>query len=389
MATWRPRWIATRPSCPVWCCSPCWVWSGSAAAAHRSGLTRRVAVPHDLGPRRPVLGAAQRTRLELALPGVAAAAGARPGSPRPGRVRHAASGPGEANPCPERSRSVASAPGKQPFRSVRDMPFQGTRSLEHVPTVLDDIVAGVRVDLVGRQRSRRRPTWRPDRRAARGPRRRGGPSAAPGVAVIAEVKRSSPSKGTLADIADPAALAAAYAAGGAAAITVLTEERRFAGSLDDLAAVRRRVASGRCCARTSLVEPYQLLEARAAGADLVLLIVAALGQRDLVALHDQARAARPDRPRRGPRRGRDPARRRRRGRADRRQRAQPQDPDGGPRTSSAGCARCIPGDVVKVAESGIREAADVQRVRRRGRPGGARRRGTGDGTEPPGNAWQR
>ena len=73
---------------------------------------------------------------------------------------------------------------------------------------------------------------------------------APGLSVIAEVKRRSPSKGDLADIPDPAALAAAYAAGGADAICVLTEQRRFGGSLDDLRAVRAAVPTP-CCARTS------------------------------------------------------------------------------------------------------------------------------------------
>ena len=77
----------------------------------------------------------------------------------------------------------------------------------------------------------------------------------PGVAVIAEVKRSSPSKGALAAIADPAALAAEYEAGGAAAISVLTEERRFSGTLDDLVRVRLRGLASRCCARTSSSPP--------------------------------------------------------------------------------------------------------------------------------------
>ena len=103
---------------------------------------------------------------------------------------------------------------------------------------------------------------------------------APGLSVIAEVKRASPSKGTLADIADPAALAREYAAGGAAAISVLTESRRFGGSLADLAAVRSAVATP-LLRKDFVVTDYQLWEGRAAGADLALLIVAALTQAQL------------------------------------------------------------------------------------------------------------
>src|SRR5690242_21197184 len=83
----------------------------------------------------------------------------------------------------------------------------------------------------------------------------------PGMAVIAEVKRSSPSKGALAEIPDPASLAAAYAEGGATAISVLTEPRRFGGTLDDLAAVRERVGVP-VLRKDFLVTRYQLTEAR-------------------------------------------------------------------------------------------------------------------------------
>lgn len=112
---------------------------------------------------------------------------------------------------------------------------------------------------------------------------------APGVSVIAEVKRRSPSKGDLADIPDPAALASAYSRGGAAAISVLTEERRFGGSLEDLRAVRAAVGTP-LLRKDFIVSSYQLAEARAAGADLVLLIVAALTRRELHELHIEARA---------------------------------------------------------------------------------------------------
>src|SRR5690606_25624737 len=103
------------------------------------------------------------------------------------------------------------------------------------------------------------------------------------VAVIAEVKRSSPSKGALVDISDPAALAVEYAAGGASVISVLTEQRRFGGSLADLDAVRARVDVP-VLRKDFVVTPYQVWEARAHGADIVLLIVAALEQTVLTSL---------------------------------------------------------------------------------------------------------
>ena len=97
------------------------------------------------------------------------------------------------------------------------------------------------------------------------------------------MKRASPSRGAIADIPDPAGLARAYADAGASAISVLTEQRRFAGSLADLEAVRAAVAVP--VLRKDFVSmPYQVLEARAAGADLVLLIVAALDDARLVPL---------------------------------------------------------------------------------------------------------
>ncbi len=156
-------------------------------------------------------------------------------------------------------------------------------------SVLDDIVAGVREDLAER-RSRFSEADLLDAvqslPAARDPM----PAfRAPGLSVIAEIKRRSPSKGALADIPDPAALAAAYAAGGADAISVLTEQRRFGGSLDDLRAVRAAVPTP-VLRKDFVVTGYQLLEARAAGADLVLLIVAALEGSLLAELHEQARS---------------------------------------------------------------------------------------------------
>jgi indole-3-glycerol phosphate synthase len=105
------------------------------------------------------------------------------------------------------------------------------------------------------------------------------------VKIIAEVKRASPSRGALAEIPDPAALAATYQTGGASAISVLTEGRKFKGSLADLEAVRS-VVSIPVLRKDFIAEPYQILEARAAGADLVLLIAAALEQAHMRELFD-------------------------------------------------------------------------------------------------------
>ena len=105
------------------------------------------------------------------------------------------------------------------------------------------------------------------------------------VKVIAEIKRSSPSRGSLAPIDDPASLARRYELGGASAISVLTEGRKFGGSLADLEAVRAAVALP-VLRKDFIATPYQVFEARAAGADLVLLIVAALDDTTLRELFD-------------------------------------------------------------------------------------------------------
>jgi indole-3-glycerol phosphate synthase len=155
-------------------------------------------------------------------------------------------------------------------------------------TVLEEILVGVRADLAERQAHRSWPSIRAA--AADAPPVRDALAAlsVPGTSLIAEVKRRSPSKGELATIADPAALASAYAAGGASAISVLTEQRRFGGSLADLDAVRAAVDVP-LLRKDFVVTPYQVAEARAHGADLVLLIVAALEQPLLAELHAQIR----------------------------------------------------------------------------------------------------
>ncbi|MFO7690626.1 MAG: indole-3-glycerol phosphate synthase TrpC [Cryobacterium sp.] len=108
------------------------------------------------------------------------------------------------------------------------------------------------------------------------------------VKIIAEIKRSSPSRGALAEIRDPAALAVSYETGGASAISVLTEGRKFHGTLDDLVQVRSAVSLP-VLRKDFIGSAYQVFEARAAGADLVLLIVAALEQDALQSLHDLIR----------------------------------------------------------------------------------------------------
>lgn len=108
--------------------------------------------------------------------------------------------------------------------------------------------------------------------------------------VIAEIKRASPSAGSLAGNLDAAATAAAYAGAGATAISVLTEERRFRGSLDDLRAVADAVGIP-TLRKDFIVDDYQIWEARAYGASAVLLIVAALSATVLVQMIETARQA--------------------------------------------------------------------------------------------------
>ena len=237
-------------------------------------------------------------------------------------------------------------------------------------TVLDGIIDGVRADLAGRRA-------RTDLDAVRRLAERAAPALdaeaalrRPGLSLIAEVKRSSPSRGALGEIPDPASLAAAYAAGGASAVSVLTEERRFRGSLADLDAVRAAVRVP-VLRKDFVVSDYQVWESRAHGADLVLLIVAALsdaeltslhrlveslGMTALVEVHDEARGG-PGGGRRGPR--------------PRGQRARPQDPRRRPRDLRAGGAGAAagvrPGGRVGRLRAGRRRAVCRTRCRRRPR----------------------
>lgn len=150
-------------------------------------------------------------------------------------------------------------------------------------SVLDSILEGVRADVAAREAVVSLAEVKEQAKGARKPLDVMAALRAPGIGVIAEVKRASPSRGELASIGDPAELARAYEDGGARVISVLTEERRFNGSLDDLDAVRAAVSIP-VLRKDFIIRPYQIHEARAHGADMLLLIVAALEQRVLVSL---------------------------------------------------------------------------------------------------------
>jgi indole-3-glycerol phosphate synthase len=152
-------------------------------------------------------------------------------------------------------------------------------------SVLDSIIEGVREDLA----RRRKPLSQIHEQMSQAPSALDAYAALLGeqMKVIAEVKRSSPSKGALSAIADPASLAEQYQDAGASVISVLTEERRFKGSLADLAAVRARVTIP-ILRKDFMVDEYQFFEARAYGADVVLLIVAALSKSQLRDFYDVA-----------------------------------------------------------------------------------------------------
>jgi indole-3-glycerol phosphate synthase len=152
-------------------------------------------------------------------------------------------------------------------------------------SVLDSIIEGVREDLA----ARRLPLSQLHEQLSQAPKVIDAHErllSAP-MTVIAEVKRASPSKGALAAISDPRALATQYQEAGAAVISVLTEQRRFGGSLEDLVAVRSEVEIP-ILRKDFMVDEYQFFEARAAGADVVLLIVAALSKHQLKDYYDLA-----------------------------------------------------------------------------------------------------
>jgi indole-3-glycerol phosphate synthase len=173
---------------------------------------------------------------------------------------------------------------KHPFRLGTIELSEENATREPCVTVLDEILVGVRADLAERQAAttleelQEKAGQLPSARPAESVLRHGDT-----VKVIAEVKRSSPSKGALAAIADPAGLASEYESGGACLISVLTEKQRFGGSLADLVSVRTAVDVP-VLRKDFILSSYQVWEARAHGADAVLLIVAALEQEALVSL---------------------------------------------------------------------------------------------------------
>jgi len=149
-------------------------------------------------------------------------------------------------------------------------------------TILDKIIAHKREEVDRQKQVKPLSAWGDEAESSPPPRNFLAALRTPGVSLIAEVKKASPSKGLLCPDFDPVRLARAYAANGAAAISVLTDERFFQGSLDDLRAVRQAMDIP-VLRKDFVVDAYQVYEARAAGADAVLLIVAAL---DDAMLHD-------------------------------------------------------------------------------------------------------
>jgi indole-3-glycerol phosphate synthase len=155
-----------------------------------------------------------------------------------------------------------------------------------MPTILDNIVAAKREE-VARAKTER-PESALQRQLADAPPPRdflAAISAAPPIRLIAEVKKASPSKGVIRPDFDPVAIARTYQQHGASCISVLTDEPYFLGSLDYLRQVRAAVDLP-VLRKDFIIDPYQVVEARAAGADAVLLIAECLDDRSLAQLHD-------------------------------------------------------------------------------------------------------
>lgn len=154
---------------------------------------------------------------------------------------------------------------------------------------LDRLVAAARREMQARQAARSEQELEREARGARAPADFLGALRTPGIAVIAEHKRRSPSAGAIRDDVSLAEVIGAYDRGGAAAISVLTDGPSFGGSLEDLAAARA-ITERPILRKDFILERYQLLEAILAGADAVLLIVAALSSQKLASLASEAHA---------------------------------------------------------------------------------------------------
>ncbi len=155
-------------------------------------------------------------------------------------------------------------------------------------TILERIVRWKHDEIERHKRKRPPELVRAEAAVAPPPRDFVGALRRPGLSLIAEVKRASPSRGLLRHDFDAVELATTYEANGAAAISVLTDQHFFQGNLDHLRAVRQAVSLP-VLRKDFILDPYQVYEARAAGADAVLLIVAILGDKALRALYDLAR----------------------------------------------------------------------------------------------------
>ena len=164
-------------------------------------------------------------------------------------------------------------------------------STSTTPDLLEAIVAATRRIVAVRKALLNSHGWEAEamKRHPQGQRFVGALAAPDRINIVAECKRRSPSRGVLRKSYDPAAIARRYEQEGAVALSVLTEPTFFDGSLDDLRAVRDAVQLP-ILRKDFIVDPYQLLEARAAGADAVLLIVAALSDADLSELHRLAQS---------------------------------------------------------------------------------------------------
>lgn len=151
------------------------------------------------------------------------------------------------------------------------------------PTILDEITRRKRGEIARDKAAMSLAAIHAEMATAPPPRDFAAALGVPGISLIAEVKRASPSKGVLRPDLDPVTLARAYEASGAASVSVLTDEHYFRGSLDDLRAVRQSIDLP-VLRKDFILDPYQVYQARTAGADAVLLIVAALDDRVLQAL---------------------------------------------------------------------------------------------------------